>query len=125
MKSLPPDAQIEVQARDVAASEATLARVDAAIFVLERPARETALRGLPHAPLWSALHRAQRGADPNGTLVARLPNARHTLVVVGFVEPQASAFQRLEVGDKGAGCGDIGFGLVVIAPVHGIIGPLE
>ena len=100
MKSLPPDAQIEVQARDVAASEATLARVDAAIFVLERPARETALRGLPHAPLWSALHRAQRGADPNGTLVARLPNMRHTLVVVGFVEPQASAFQRLELAAK-------------------------
>ena len=100
MKFLPPEAPIEVVARDSAASEAALARADAAVFLLERPATEAALRRLPHAPLWSALHRAQRASDPHGCLVARLPNARHTLVAVGFVEPRASAFQRLELAAK-------------------------
>jgi len=100
LKTLPPESSIEVAARDAAASEASLARADAAIFVLERSGAEAALRELPHAPLWGALHRAARKSDPNATLVTRLPNARQTLAVVGFAKAGASAFERLELAGK-------------------------
>jgi leucyl aminopeptidase len=100
VKSLPPEARIEVVARDAAATEASLARADAAIIVLGRDRIEAALRRLPHAPIWSALHRAARKTDPNATLVTRLPNARHTAAVVGFAKAGATAFERLELAGK-------------------------
>jgi len=100
VKSLPPEPSIEVVARDAKVSEAGLARADAAIIVLERPAGEAALRGLPHAALWSTLHRAAKRSDANATLVTRLPNPRHTIAVVGFVKTAASGFERLELAGK-------------------------
>ena len=100
MNSLPPESRIEVVARESAPTETGLARADAAIVVLARPATEAALRKLPHAPIWSALHRASKKSDPNATLVTRLPNARHTLAVVAFAKPGASGFERLEFAGK-------------------------
>jgi leucyl aminopeptidase len=100
VKILPPESSIEVAARDTAASEASVARADAAIFVLERSGAAAALRKLPHAPLWGALHRAARKSDPHATLVTRLPNARQTLAVVGFAKTGASSFEKLELGAK-------------------------
>ena len=100
MKLLPPESSIKVSAREVAASEASLARADAAIFVLERSGIDAALRKLPHAPLWGAMQRAVRKTDPNATLVTRLPNRRRTLAVVGFVKAGASAFERLDLARK-------------------------
>jgi leucyl aminopeptidase len=100
VKSLPPEPAIEVVARDVTATEASLARTDAAIFVLDRSRAETALRKLPYAPIWSTLYRAAKKAAPTPVLVTRLPNARHTLAVVGFVKPDASEFERLDLAGK-------------------------
>ena len=100
MKSLPPEPAIEVVARDVTATEASLARADAAIFVLDRSHAAAALRKLPHAPIWSALYRAAKQASPAPVLVTRLPNARHTLAVVGFAKPGASGFERLDLAGK-------------------------
>lgn len=100
MKSLPPESTIEIVARDAALTEATLARADAAIIILEQPVTDSALRRLPHAPIWSALHRAGKRSDPAATIVTRLPNARHTLAVVGFVAADATGFARLTLAGK-------------------------
>jgi leucyl aminopeptidase len=100
VKHLPPEPQVAVSARAFAASEASLARADAAIFVLDRERPEATLRKLPHSSVWNALHRAAKKAGPAPVLVTRLPNARNTLAVVGFAKAGASAFERLELAAK-------------------------
>jgi leucyl aminopeptidase len=100
VKILPPEPGIAVAARDVVATDGLLARADAAIFVLDNTRPEAALRKLPHAALWSARYRAEKKAAPAPILTVRLPNARHTLAVVGFAKPGASGFERLELAGK-------------------------
>ena len=100
MNLLPPEARVEIVARDGAATAASLARADATIIVLEREGADAALRGLPHAPIWSALRRTSRKSDPHAAVVTRLPNARHTLAVVGFAKAGATGFERLELARK-------------------------
>jgi leucyl aminopeptidase len=100
VKILPPVPGIAVAARDVAATDVSLSRADAAIFVLDRTRPEAALRKLPHAAIWSARYRAEKKTGPAPILTARLPNARHTLMVVGFAKPGASGFERLELAGK-------------------------
>jgi leucyl aminopeptidase len=99
---MPPELGIEVSVKPLALSEATLARADAAIVLLERkPALDKMVARLPHAALWRRLLQAHRqdGRDVP-LLVSRLPNRRHTLVAVGFVKAGASGFERLELAGK-------------------------
>ena len=100
MQILPPETLTAVRRRPAPASEAVLARADAAAFILPERDPGAALAGLPHAPLWQALHRRARLATPTPLLVTRLPNSRHTLAAVGFLRPEASAFERLELAGK-------------------------
>jgi leucyl aminopeptidase len=100
MQILPPDTSVEVRRRPAVASEAALARADAAAFVVADHDPAGALAGLPHAALWTALHRRMRGGSAPPLLVARLPNARHTLAAVGFLKRGASAFARLELAGR-------------------------
>jgi leucyl aminopeptidase len=80
--------------------DATLARTDAAVIVLEQTRAVELLRKLPFHALWTRLHRDAGKAGPAPILSARLPNPRHTLVVVGFLASGASGFKRLELAGR-------------------------
>jgi leucyl aminopeptidase len=100
MQILPPDLEVEVRRRPGGAREAVLARADAAAFVLDERDPAATLAGLPHASLWTALHRRARREDTPPLLVTRLPNARHTLAAVGFLKHGASAYARLDLAGR-------------------------
>ena len=100
MQILPPEDRIAVRARPARASESSLARADAAAFVIAERDPAAALAALPHASLWQALYRGARRASKTPLLVARLPNSRHTLAAVAFLRAGASAYERLELAGK-------------------------
>ncbi len=100
MQILPPEADFALRRRPAAASEAGLARTDAAAFMVGDADPAAALAQLPHAALWQSLYRKASRAPTPPLLVARLPNARHTLAAVGFVGAGASAFERLTLAGK-------------------------
>lgn len=99
---LPPELKINVSAKPLALSDATLARADGAVVLLEKSAHPLpSLQKLPQAALWVKLLQAQhRSGQENPVLVTRLPNRKQTLVVVGFVKPGATGFERLELAGK-------------------------
>ena len=96
--TLPPASSVSVVSKPAALTEERLARADGAVVVLERTAagRES-VAGLPGGAALAALlaHEARAGNEWP-TLVTRLPNRRHTLIVVGFLKPSASGFERLD-----------------------------
>jgi leucyl aminopeptidase len=100
---LPPELNVEIRGRSGTARTSVLAKADGAILVLEATRPEAALAGLSHRELWLRLFRAAKKDSPTPVLSARLPNARNTLVVVGFAKPATSAFDRLVLAGKLAG----------------------
>ncbi len=100
MQMLPPESRVAVRRRATAASEAGLARSDAAAFILGDDDPSGGLARLPHSGLWQALHRQARRGPKAPLLVTRLPNARHTLAAVGFLGADASAFERLTLAGR-------------------------
>jgi leucyl aminopeptidase len=100
---LPPELQVKVVCRPLDLTDTSLSKADAAVFVLERNGTpDTQLSRLPGAPLWRDLRRnaLKAGGEEAPILVARLANARHTLVVVGFLKPDASGFARLDLAGR-------------------------
>jgi leucyl aminopeptidase len=97
---LPPALNVEIRGRSGTASAAALARTDGAILLVDATRPEQAIARLPHPGLWAALYRAAKKDAPAPVLVARLPNARHTLAVVGFAKPDASGFERLDLAGR-------------------------
>jgi leucyl aminopeptidase len=99
---LPPDTNVRVIARPRELTAAALTAADGVILLL--PAGTdgvSALSRLPHAPLWRSLHAAEaRGGNPAPILAARLPDGRHTLIVVGFAKAGATGFERLALAGK-------------------------
>ena len=91
---------VDVRGRAGAAGASVIARADGALFVLDATQAEKGLARLPHPELWLPLYRAARKDAPVPVLSARLPNARHTLAVVGFAKPGTGAFQRLDLAGK-------------------------
>ena len=87
MQILPPETKIALRRRAAPASEAGLARADAAVFVIADANPAAAIARLPHARLWQSLHRSVRRVAKTPLLVTRLPNARQTLAAVGFLRP--------------------------------------
>ncbi len=100
---LPPELKIDVRGHAGTAMASALAKADGAILLVPATRPEEALARLPHAELWLRLHRAARKDSPTAVLCTRLPNSRHTLAVVGFAKPAASAFERLVLAGKLAG----------------------
>jgi leucyl aminopeptidase len=102
LKLLPPEQKIEVAVQPFALSDATLARADAAIVLLEKTAQPgKALQALPQAALWQKLLQArQHDAQDAPVLCSRLANRSQTLVAIGFIKPGASGFERLELAGK-------------------------
>jgi leucyl aminopeptidase len=97
---LPPEPNVDVRGRAGAAIVSTLAKADGAILLVDATRPAEALASLPHADLWLRLYRAASKDSPTPVLSARLPNARHTLAVVGFAKPATSAFDRLVLAGK-------------------------
>jgi len=100
MKILPPESNVAVRHRPVAAGTAVLARADAAAYLLADRDPAAALAALPHADLWRALHRSARRAAKAPLLVTRLPNARHTLARSGScpMAPERSSASNSRAG---------------------------
>ncbi len=97
---LPPDLSIEVRGRSGAPDAAVLSRADGAVLLLDAGNPEHAIASLPDAELWRTLYRSAKRQPGSPTLVARLPNSRHTLAVVGFAKPGRSGFERLDLARK-------------------------
>jgi leucyl aminopeptidase len=102
LKLLPPAQKIEIAVQPFALSDATLARADAAIVLLEKsPRPRSALQTLPQAALWQKMLQArQHDAQDAPMLCSRLANRSQTLVAIGFIKPGASGFERLEFAGK-------------------------
>ena len=101
-KVIPPELRIDVKVRPLVLSDATLSRADGAVVLLEKQAgQDKAVDKLPQAVVWRKLLRAQqRSGQESPTLVTRLSNRSQTLVVVGFVKPGATGFERLDLAGK-------------------------
>jgi leucyl aminopeptidase len=100
MQILPPETRVTIRRRPTATSEAAIARADAAAFIIADRDPAATLAGLPHATLWTSLYRRARRSSKSPLLVARLPNARHTIAAVGFLPRRASTFARLELAGR-------------------------
>jgi leucyl aminopeptidase len=100
--TLPPPSTVSVVAKPAGLTEARLARADAAVIVLERtPDARTQLSALPGgAAIDDLFARELQAGNDWPVLVTRLPNRRHTLVVIGFLRPAASGFERLDLAGK-------------------------
>lgn len=70
-----------------------------ALVVLVAPEERALWRRMPHSALWQDLQRREKpGAGKSRS--ATLPNARQTLVLIGYVKAGASAFERLSFAGK-------------------------
>jgi leucyl aminopeptidase len=101
-KVIPPELRIDVSVKPLVLSDATLSRADGAVVLLEKKAgRDKSVDQLPQAAVWRKLLRAHlRSGQESPILVTRLPNRSQTLVVVGFVKPGATGFERLDLAGK-------------------------
>ena len=97
---LPPASRVTVRAGAARLDAASLARVDAAIVVIDAADAPAALARLPMASLWQRQYRAARKDGDPPVLAARLANGRHTLLAVGITRHGDSAFRRLELAGK-------------------------
>ncbi len=97
---LPAVISVEIRPGRFSMTEPSLARVDAAIFILDRSQAPALLSNLPNAGLWQDLYRVACKASAHPILTARLPNSRHTLVTIGFGAADSGAFERLELAGK-------------------------
>ena len=97
---LPPASRVTVRAGAGRLDAASLARVDAAIVVIDSADAPAALARLPMASLWQRQYRAARKDGDPPVLAARLANGRHTLLAVGITRHGDSAFRRLELAGK-------------------------
>lgn len=101
-KVIPPELGIEVSAKPLVLSDATLSRADGAVVLLEKTSsQDRAVDALPQAAVWRKLLQAHlRSGQESPILVTRLPNSSQTLVVIGFVKPGATGFERLDQAGK-------------------------
>ena len=97
---LPHAPRVELRAGAAALHDRILAAADAAVILLPATDAQARLASLPRPELWRTLYRSGKRASADPILSARLPNARSTLVAVGFVKPASSTFQHLQLAGK-------------------------
>jgi len=125
---LPERALPRVLSRPHAPREADLARIDALLVVVPPDISERHWRSIPSGR-WLRAERTRRAIAANGTLSARLDNAPHTLVIVGFLAREASTFATLKLTPQmlkeasaaqasRLGCQVVGFSGRAAARVH-------
>jgi leucyl aminopeptidase len=83
----------------VAGSGANVAQLDALLCIVPYPATAASLRALPESARWRALD--QRAPARAGSVrTTSLSNRRQTLAVLGYLAPDASAFERLSLAGR-------------------------
>ncbi len=74
-------------------------QLDVALAILPLPARPALFGKLPQSARWRALH-ARTPARSGTVRTTLLSNRRHTLAVLGYLKPEASAFARLSLAGR-------------------------
>ena len=77
-----------------------LAGSDAALVLIDQEQTTRALAGLPYSTVWRRLHGVVSERGEPGVLAARVPNERLTLMAVGFLKRNATAFERLSLAGR-------------------------
>jgi len=101
MHELLPDAkEIRVYQQVGPVTDAETGKLDQLVIVLPKAPKTSVFRPLPSGVDLLAL---QKRVEDGGTVVSRLPNARHTLVVCTQVDVDASAFEQLSAARTAIG----------------------
>jgi leucyl aminopeptidase len=83
----------------VSASHPDADELDALLVIVPYPASAAALRRLPESTRWRELD-ARAPARAGSVRTTHLANRRHTLAVLGYLAPEASAFERLTLAGR-------------------------
>jgi leucyl aminopeptidase len=83
----------------VAGSGRNVAQLDALLCIVPYPAAPQSLRALPESARWRALD-ARAPARAGTVRTTSLGNPRQTLAVLGYLAPDASAFERLSLAGR-------------------------
>jgi leucyl aminopeptidase len=83
----------------VKASPGDAAALDALLVIVPHPAEAAAFRHLPDSARWRELD-ARAPARAGTVRTTALTNRRHTLAVLGYLAPEASAFERLTLAGR-------------------------
>jgi leucyl aminopeptidase len=97
---LPDAADIKLRSINHPPARSDVVALDALLVVVPAGAAAiAALRRLPDAALWQALH-AREAAAPQTCRTGALGNPRQTLLVLGYARANASAFERLQLAGR-------------------------
>lgn len=83
----------------VTTSGANAAELDALLCIVPHPATAASFRRLPESARWRALDE-RAPARPGTVRTTSLSNRRQTLAVLGYLAPDASAFERLSLAGR-------------------------
>ncbi len=83
----------------VAVPRADAAQLDAALTIVTLPPGNATFRALPETARWQELH-AREPARAGSVRTTVLANPRHTLAVLGYLDANASAFERLALAGR-------------------------
>ncbi|HEU4531036.1 MAG TPA: hypothetical protein VFR59_07615, partial [Steroidobacteraceae bacterium] len=99
MSLLPERALPRVDALSQAPRDADLSKLDALMIVVPQDIRDAAWSSLPRGA-WLREERSRRALTGGATLSARLDNEAHTLLIVGLLPRDASAFVALKLAGQ-------------------------
>ena len=99
MSLLPERALPRVDALSQAPRDADLSKLDALMIVVPQDIRDAAWPSLPRGA-WLREERSRRALTGGATLSARLDNEAHTLLIVGLLPRDASAFVALKLAGQ-------------------------
>lgn len=97
---LPPSSEIKVRNVRANLDERVVARHDAVLVICPQNSDQKLLQRLPHASLWRKLQAQTHRDDGTPTLMSRVPNSKHTLMLIAFAKPGASTFACLTLAGK-------------------------
>jgi leucyl aminopeptidase len=97
---LPPEHAVSIRYSAHPLDERLAARFDAVIVLCAETAAARHLKRFPHASLWQSLQALSHKDGATANLIARLPNRTHTLMAIGFIKDNASAFNCLALSAR-------------------------
>ena len=97
---LPPEHAVSIRYSAHPLDERLAARFDAVIVLCAETAAARQIKRFPHASLWQSLYAQSHKDGATANLIANLPNRTHTLMAIGFVKDNASAFNCLALSAR-------------------------